>query len=182
MEPVDSPYRRVARGFETILAQVTDDQWSHPTPCVEWDVTQLANHVVDTHQRVYSMVVPAGVPGQIVDAPVTVRFRIASSAMVRALEDSMVADTLVMTRRGEQPFSTLVEGLLMYDTLCHTWDLARAIGADETLDAEALAIAHAELSAVSDAIRIPGGFAPALTSTPDADAQTRFLNFAGREV
>jgi hypothetical protein len=47
------------------------------------------------------------------------------------------------------------------------------VDADDALDA---------LSAVGDPIAGPGGVAPAIEPTPDANAQTRFLNFAGRRV
>lgn len=92
------------------------------------------------------------------------------------------AEALVPGRNGDQPFSQLVGGLLMFDTSCHTWDLAHAIGDDEALDVEAVAIAHERLGAVSDAIRVPGGFAAPIESALDANDQTRFLNFVGRSV
>ncbi len=68
------------------------------------------------------------------------------------------------------------------DLLVHTWDLARATGQDERLDADAVSSAGGFLASIDDAIRVPGGFAPKITPSPQADDQTRFLNFAGRAV
>jgi hypothetical protein len=70
----------------------------------------------------------------------------------------------------------------MIDTLCHTWDLARAIDANELLDEAAVAIAYDKLTEMGSAIRVPGGFKDPVAPHPHADAQTRFLNFTGRSV
>ena len=78
------------------------------------------------------------------------------------------------------PFESLVGRLLCADTLIHTWDLARTTGLDESLDPEAIAKASEFLTPIDDAIRRPGGFEPKIDPSPDADAQTKLLNFAGR--
>jgi uncharacterized protein (TIGR03086 family) len=83
---------------------------------------------------------------------------------------------------GEQPFATLVDTLLCTDTLIHTWDLARAAGLDERLDADAVARARAFVEPLGDMMRSPGGFGPPLEPAPGADDQGRFLAFCGREV
>jgi hypothetical protein len=64
----------------------------------------------------------------------------------------------------------------------HTWDLARATSQDEALDPGAVSRADEFLLAVDEAIRVPGGFATKVTPLPDADDQTRFLDFCGRAV
>jgi uncharacterized protein (TIGR03086 family) len=40
-------YRRSVAGFTERLAQIGPEQWSAPTPCTEWDVRALVNHVVN---------------------------------------------------------------------------------------------------------------------------------------
>lgn len=37
---------RSAAHFESRLTAVRPEQWTLPTPCTEWDVQALANHVV----------------------------------------------------------------------------------------------------------------------------------------
>lgn len=75
-----------------------------------------------------------------------------------AVASPELANTPVRARSMEQSFAIVVSGLLTIDTLCHTWDLARAVGADETLDDAAVARAHGALRALGDLIRVPGGF------------------------
>jgi uncharacterized protein (TIGR03086 family) len=71
---------------------------------------------------------------------------------------------------------------LCTDTLIHTWDLARATGQDEALDEEGVTKAMEFLTPIDEAIRRPGGFGTKVEPRPDADAQTRLLNFSGRVV
>ena len=174
-------YLRVAERFGDVLSGVQSEQWNLATPCEEWNVHDLVAHVLATHRRVYALVDPAG-PTPDDDTSLLEQWGVMATTMREALATPALADALVPGRRGDQPFSQLVGGLLMFDTLCHTWDLAHATGRDETLDEEAVAVAHERLAAVGDAIRVPGGFAPAVASAPDADAQTRFLNFVGRST
>jgi uncharacterized protein (TIGR03086 family) len=178
----DSTYLRVADGFSQTLATVQESEWDNPTPCDQWDASELVAHVVATHQRVYSMVNQNGIDELNDDATLLEQWKVVNETLKRALNDPTLANAPVRARAGEQPFSALVEGLLMIDTLCHTWDLARAVNANESLDGAAVAIAYEKLTEMGDAIRVPGGFKDAITSLPTADPQTQFLNFTGRAV
>jgi uncharacterized protein (TIGR03086 family) len=178
----ESAYLRVANGFGHALSSVQDGQWENQTPCDEWNASELTGHVVTTHQRVYSMVNPSGIDELEHADTLLEQWNVVTTTMRRALNDPALANTPVQTRAGEQPFSAMVEGLVMIDTLCHTWDLARAINANESLDEAAVAIAYDKLTAMGDTIRVPGGFKDPIAPRSDADAQTRFLNFTGRRV
>jgi uncharacterized protein (TIGR03086 family) len=90
------------------------------------------------------------------------------------------ASTLVGAMAGEQTLASLVGRLVCTDVLVHTWDLARAMGQDETLDAGAVTTALEVLEPLDRYIRRPGGFAAKIDPAPGADTQTRFLNFCGR--
>src|SRR4051812_12240655 len=41
-----SLHRRTVENWQRILDDVTADQWDDPTPCTEWNVRALVNHVV----------------------------------------------------------------------------------------------------------------------------------------
>jgi uncharacterized protein (TIGR03086 family) len=173
-------YRDVASTFQSRLHGVTPTQWDDPTPCEAWSVKELVAHVVNTHRRVYSMVDPSADVGDATGEDLNDAWRRAHGAIVQAVNDPAIAGKLVRGRSGERPFSDLVGGLLSIDTLCHTWDLARATAQDERLDPESVEVAHEWLIEFSDSFRVPGGFGPALEPAAGANAQTQFLNFAGR--
>ena len=66
------------------------------------------------------------------------------------------------------------------DVTVHTWDLARSIGDDETLDIDTVAFALARRD-IFEAGRERGSFAPPATRLPaDLSAQARLLHLSGR--
>ena len=67
------------------------------------------------------------------------------------------------------------------DVLVHTWDLARATGLDETLDADEVArlVQHLE-DMPFEAMEASGQYGPRVAAPPDADDQVRLLTAMGR--
>jgi len=109
-------------------------------------------------------------------------FAAARREVTAALEDPAQAARTISGMFGEQSFESLVSRLLCADTLIHSWDLARATGQDEDLDPVAVQQAMEFLGPIDEAIRRPGGFGPKIEPPPEADPQTKLLNFAGRAV
>ena len=68
------------------------------------------------------------------------------------------------------------------DMLVHTWDLARVVGGDESLNQDAVAAAFSGLKPLDAMIRMPGVFAAKVEPPAGADLQTEFLCFLGRAV
>ena len=178
MLEVSEPYDRVSSGFGARVRAVAPEQWSMPGPCAEWTVRALVGHVVTTHWRV------EGTSGRETDptGDLVAEWCEARTALQAALADPQRAEQVVGGMFGEQSFESLVSRLLCADTLFHTWDLARATGQSEGLDADAVAVALEFLTPLDEVIRRPGGFAPKITPSPDADLQTRLLYFGGRIV
>src|SRR5580700_6038013 len=63
MDPLVA-HQRAQDTFAHVLVNVTSDQLSSPTPCSEWDVKALIDHVIAGNQRVVER---AG--GQVVSLP-----------------------------------------------------------------------------------------------------------------
>ena len=80
------------------------------------------------------------------------------------------------------PLEQMVGRIMCSDVLVHTWDLARATGQDETLNAEAVEGTFSGLKPMDAMIRQPGIFGPKLESPEGADLQTQMLCFLGRAV
>lgn len=178
-EPLDR-YTRISQGFEDRLRGVRDDQWTDPTPCTEWDVRALVAHLIGSHQMMLTLVDQThAAPG---DGDDLFGFWTeARQAVIAALSDETVAHKVVQAPFGEAPFEDLAGGLLCGDTLFHTWDLARATGQNEHLDAQAVDDILAFLTPLDEAIRMPGFFGPKLDAPQGADTQSRLLYFGGRK-
>jgi uncharacterized protein (TIGR03086 family) len=62
----------------------------------------------------------------------------------------------------------------------HRWDLARATGQDETLDADKCAVMLEGMLPMDEALRASGQYGRRVPVPDDADVQTRLLAFIGR--
>ena len=71
-------------------------------------------------------------------------------------------------------------GQVISDVVVHSWDLARAIGADDRLDPALVAFVDEFLSPQIDAWRAAGAFGPAVDVGADANDQDRLLAQTGR--
>lgn len=173
-------YTLVSSAFLQRLDAITEDQWTSPTPCDEWDVRALVDHSVTVH---HMMLANAGLPREAPgpDADIAAAWREARQAVLDALADDETASKKVMSPMGETQFSKVVGGLLSSDTLFHTWDLARATGQDETLDPAACERVLGAMGPMEDFLRGAGLFKDRIDVAGDADAQTRMLAFGGRQ-
>jgi uncharacterized protein (TIGR03086 family) len=67
------------------------------------------------------------------------------------------------------------------DVVIHTWDLARAAGLDETLDADEVSQMLRGMEPIDDMLRASGHYGPKVAVPADADEQTRLIAFTGRQ-
>jgi uncharacterized protein (TIGR03086 family) len=174
-------YRTVAAGLTSRIEGVDESRLEDQSPCTDWNAREVVVHVIRTHRAVLSRLDDSEAAEVEADGDLLEQWLDASSAVGEALEDEERAAHVVGGMFGEQSFESLVGRLVCTDTLVHTWDFARATGQDEKLDEVALGVAAEALAAMDEAIRRPGGFAPKIEPAPDADEQTRFLNFCGRQ-
>ncbi len=68
------------------------------------------------------------------------------------------------------------------DALIHRWDLARAIGTDETLEPDLVETCAAWFAEREDIYRNAGAIGPRTDVSPDAGPQTRLLAAWGRSA
>jgi uncharacterized protein (TIGR03086 family) len=170
-------YEEAAAGFTDRLAAVTDDQWSNPTPCTDWDVCQLVDHVITIQRQIPdSLDVPVDDEG---GGDRRATWRAVRAAAVTALRQPGVMERTITGIRGEMPVEMALLPRLS-DLTVHTWDLARATGGDERLSAEIAAIVLERLKPNDEALRQSGSFGPKIDPPADADAQVELLCFLGR--
>ncbi len=183
-------HARAQAAFGRVLAAVMPTQYGGPTPCEEWTVADLIDHVVGGNHRAAAAVmageVPAAAaqdtaassPGRVVDL-----FR---SSAERAEEAFAGPDALTRTIQwpvGPLPGAVLI-GMRTTDVLVHAWDLAVATGQPTDLDPElseaCLATARERLQ---PSMRGPGRFfGPERQCPPGRSAADRLAAFMGRLV
>lgn len=169
-------WKQAAAAFDQRFEATEASQMEAATPCDEWCVQDLINHAVGTQMGFVAPLVGAEV-AEGAEWP-AVRDAMSAALEVEGALDGMTNHPAF----GEVPKAMLF-GIGTSDLLVHSWDLARSIGADETLPAEAVQAVHMGLQQFpEEAMRGSGMFGPALEAPADADAQTQMLMFAGRQV
>lgn len=163
-----------ADSFEATLAQVGDDQWEAPTGCGDWTVRDLVDHTLFWQSNLAATVGASATPED--------GWEHIKAAIATALQDPSVleGDLEAGPMKGMPRHMAL--GFATADVLLHGWDLARAIGADDTLPAEAVEAVHLGMSRAPEAIvRSPQVFGAAVEVPDDASPQDKLLGFAGRQ-
>lgn len=195
--PLSAPadrFRRTADGFADRIAAVPADRWDSPSPCPAWSARDIAAHVINEARRILATVRGAepqplhgvavaemgALPELDADADLHAAWKEIGAGLTAAIDDPDCLRAEMPTFAGPMPFADIVESL-PEDVLIHTWDLARATGGDERLDAEVVAHVHAHLEPMDEALRQPWAFGPKVPVPPGADAQTAFLCFVGRQ-
>lgn len=174
------------RGFEDRLGRVTASQWRSPTPCGEWDVRALTNHVVGE-----LLWMPPLLEGQTI-AEVGDRFdgdvlgddavrtcREAAALALAAAAVPGVQERTIHLSFGDFPGSEYLAQVTS-DLLIHAWDLARAIGHDDRFDPHLVEFVDAFLTPQLEAWRGAGAFGPVAQVGEDAGVQDRLLAQTGR--
>jgi uncharacterized protein (TIGR03086 family) len=173
--PSDSATQILARGLdqlETLLRSVSDDDLPRPTPCSDWTVSDLVDHVVHAPWRFSAMV-----RGEQVDW----------SAPTPHAEDPVASyqqnAQALLAAVGENPDAQPGVDMQCAEIAVHTWDLATALGrSTDNLDAEVAERGHELMRAsLNDDNRSPV-FGPEKQAPDAADSYTRIAAFAGREV
>ncbi|WP_433363579.1 TIGR03086 family metal-binding protein [Streptosporangium sp. CA-115845] len=193
MMTIDVPeaYRRALDDFGALVHRIGPDQWENPTPCVDWDVRSLVNHVVGENLwapellagRTHAEIGDAFEGDLLGDDPIKA-FDTSAVPAVQAAVDHRVLDRVVHLPFGDVPGREYITELFA-DALIHTWDLARAIGADERLDPELVAACATWFADAEPGYRQTAAVgehqAGEQRKVPsDTDAQTRLLASWGR--
>ncbi len=180
-------YRRSVAGFTARVGQVGPDQWTAPTPCTGWDVRALVNHLVYEERWIPPLFAGATIAevgdrfeGDLLgDDPVGRATEAAREADAAVAEPGSLERTVHLSF-GDHPGSEYLWQLLT-DHLVHSWDLAAAIGADRTLDAEVVHACAEWFSPNEDAYRDSGLIGPRVAVPADAGEQDRLIGASGRD-
>ncbi len=172
--------------FDWRVRRVNDTQWADPTPCTEWDVHELVNHLVSVQMWAPYLLSGGTVEDagdrfagdHLGDTPVAAWEVMSRDARAAWLQPSAL-DRDVSMSFGSVP-ATFYLWVVTLDMLVHAWDLARATGVDETVDTE---LAESALQWVSENnVTVPPFFDEPAPVADDANAQTRLLAHTGRQV
>lgn len=190
------PVDRLALALDAtgeLIAGVRSDQWTNPTPCPEWNVRALVNHLV-VGGRIHAATV-RGEPqarleqlrqsrdvDQLGDNPVQA-FREAGEELVSAFGQASVLERVFQAPVGHVPGAVLLH-LRTTDILVHGWDLAQATGQPARLpgDIAEEELAFARSPHAPNVPRTGHPFGPIQPVAENAPAIDRLAAYLGRVV
>ena len=169
-----------------VLANVSADRMDRPTPCANWNLGQLIDHLVGAQKWASGGITGGEMEGAegVCEGDFQAAFAEAAQATLDAFNEDGAMDRTVNPGFGDMPASALL-GLAVTDTLTHAWDVARATGQNTDLAPElyeqVLASAH---QAIPQSFRTEDGslFGPEQPAPENADNATRLAAFLGRRV
>lgn len=175
--------------FTDRVHAVRADQWDAATPCTDWSVSDLVNHLTAEQLWVPSLVRDGATIASVGDAfdgdmlgpdPVA-SWDTAAAASGEAFLEPGALDRTVHLSFGETS-AQFYCGQMISDLVVHAWDLSRAIGADEKLPDDLVAFVVREITPYAADLAKSGLFAPAVEPPDGADVQTKLLSLLGRRV
>jgi len=182
MSDVDDRYRLVASGFDAAVSAATPDKWGAQSPCEQWGARDVVARVVEGHRSVITAV-RGGESTPVSDDEDPKRaWEDSSRAIAEITGDPEASAKDIDGPVGKMPAGQVIGQFVTMDLLVHTWDLARAVGADEHLDEDSVRLAYEGLKPMDAMIRQPEIFGPKLEPPAGADLQTEFLYFLGRRA
>jgi uncharacterized protein (TIGR03086 family) len=185
--PVVALHAKALAGFDAVVQQVSPGQWTLPTPCSEWDVHALVNHVLGEARWTAPLVAGSTIEevGDRLDGDLLAGDPLAAWAAGReeaaaATSAPEVIERTVHLSFGPTPAEEYLRQLTA-DYLIHSWDLAVAIGVHDQLDPELVDAVAVWFAPQAAAYRAAGAVAAQVQTGPHDDPQRRLLGMFGRD-
>jgi uncharacterized protein (TIGR03086 family) len=175
-------HRSIAGAFTDRVRGVPADSWDAPAPVEGWRARDVVRHLVEWFPAFLKAGSGIELPsGPSVDEDPVTAWTVHSDSVQALLDDAATAGKVLTNRHiGEVPLDEAVDRFYTSDVFMHTWDLARATGQDETLDAAKCAGLLAGMLPLEEMLRASGQYGARVEVPDDADVQTQLLGFIGR--
>jgi uncharacterized protein (TIGR03086 family) len=183
---VETSYRRSVEGWIRTVSNARGD-WSRSTPCTEWNVRVLVNHMVYEDRWTRPLVerktiaeVGDSFEGDLLGNDPQQAARAAAEEALAAVADQLPRGGSVNLSYGDEEIAEYIRQLTA-DHLVHGWDLAAATGQDRRLDPEVVAEVAAWYRDRENSYRSSGAVAGRPESAQGGDPQSELLIAFGRD-
>lgn len=182
MSPQSDRFRRIAADFTRVVVAVPPTAWDAPAPPEGWRARDVVGHLVEWFSGLFldSWGVERPTFPSIEDDPAGA-WAVLRDTVQAGLDDPEVAGVEREILPGTMTFAAAVDQLGTSDVLMHQWDLARATGGDERLDADEVHALLVGMEPLDEVLRQSGHYGPRVAVPDDADEQTRLIAFIGRQ-
>ena len=166
------------------------DKLDVSTPCDDWNVRKLLDHMLDAQQMFAAgaaggtVAPPAAgyTPPDLVGDDPAAQYEEARKATLHAYSQAGALDGMVKGSQGDVP-AMMIVGIAFCDQLTHGWDLAKATGQDETIPDDLASAAFALMDGrIGDDARGPGrNVKAAVPVGDDASVADKLIAYLGRD-
>lgn len=165
---------------------IDDADWALPTPCAEWTVRELVNHVAVEDLWARELFagatiesVGAALAGDQLGSDPARRWDDAFKGAIAAASEPGAMTRIVHLSFGDLPGSEYAAQLFA-DHLVHAWDLATALGRDSGIPAELAAACREWFAGNEDAYRAAGAIGARQESVAGTDDLSALIAAFGR--
>ncbi|MGI9607027.1 MAG: TIGR03086 family metal-binding protein [Acidimicrobiales bacterium] len=167
-----------------LISNLTSDHREMRTPCDEWNVHELIEHMCSGAHGIagglQGQAPPEEAPDLLANGPAA-GWAEASGHLTEAATPEIL-QAMHQMPFGEVPGEAALS-VIVADAATHAWDLAQATGQELQMSDELAAFANATWQGLVPAEDRPqpGGFKPALAASDDASPLEQMLAFTGRQ-
>ena len=181
-------FARAVGEFDARVQQIKSDQWHDPTPCTEWDVHALVNHVVNEARWVRPLLagktieeVGDSLDGDLLGDDPIGSWKAARDEELAAVDSLDSADRMVHVSWGQITATEYLTQVLI-DHVIHGWDVARAIGGDENMSPQLVQFSLEVARPMEPMLRASGSFGDKVEVAEGAGPQAELLGLMGRRT
>jgi uncharacterized protein (TIGR03086 family) len=169
-------FRRAASHTRAAVAGVDASQMGDETPCADWTVEELLNHIIGGASL---GAVAFGAAAPEADSALGA-YDGATEAAVKAMNVDGAMERMVTGAGGGEMPGGYFATLLSMDNLVHGWDLAKATGQSTELPEDLVEIMYADFETQMDRFRQGDNFGPEVTQPDNAPTQDKLIGMMGR--
>jgi uncharacterized protein (TIGR03086 family) len=140
MDDIATLHRDALASTRAFVAGIDADQWDRPTPCSDWSVRELVNHIVSGNLWAAELGngrtiadVGSALDGDLLGDDPLAAYDFSASAAAAVFDAPGALDRPCAVSYGPVPGSVYA-GHRFIDVLIHGWDVAAATGQDTTLE------------------------------------------------
>jgi uncharacterized protein (TIGR03086 family) len=180
--------RPAADAAARIVLEVPQNRLDAPTPCPDWDVRALVNHLILWNGRGETAARREPVTGPGEDHDFTAepgwaeRFAEQAGRTADAWSEPAAWDgNTSLTGNKEGMPAAFIAGIVFGECVVHGWDLAVATGREPGFPPDVVQAAWEQLVPTAEVSREYGAFGPEVPVPGDAPLLDRVLGLAGRD-
>lgn len=182
--------KQVIASTDKVVKGTEPSQLSLQSPCTDWSVRDVINHITGGATMFAVCVEEGSVPDDLLGTLMggdnlgddyVGAWTVASTRAISAFEAPGALDKMVKLPFGEMPAGVAIN-IAIFDVLTHAADIAKATS--QTIEDTPLVDTALEVGKqmISPELRVPGVFGPEQTAPEGASSADRLLAFAGRKV